>query len=868
MTSPAHRQYLSVKQRYPDAIVLFRMGDFYEMFGEDAHVGAQALHITLTSREFARGDRVPMAGIPHHALQGYLRRFMQAGLKVAICEQLTEPGKGLVERDVVRVVTPGTLVEPALLQEAENNYLAAVHLWRETYGLAYVDVTTGEFAVSEFAGPDSRTVLETELLRLAPAEVLVPREDFPVQLAGHVTVHDDYRFEPDTARDALCRHFKVRSLEGFGCAEMNAAIGAAGAIVSYVERANRSLLGLLTGIKTYRVSSFMTLDRYTRRNLELVESARSGGGRGSLLWVLDRTQTAMGGRLLRRMISQPLLATEPLNRRLDAVNELFDLPVLRAQLRSSLTQVSDIERLSGRICQGSASPHDLLGLRDSLRRLGEIQELLLHTRAAELVRIRDDADPCDDIVALVDRAVYESGAGKKERKSGSDGPAREVLIKPGFSAELDEMKAAIRDSRDWIARLEPAEHQRTGIKSLKVGYNKVFGYYIEVSNANLGLVPPDYIRKQTLVNAERFITPELKEHEARILQAEERIAATERRVFSELLSQVAADASRLFTGADALAHLDVYRALADVAGQNNYVRPELAADDLIEIVEGRHPVVEVTLEQEGFMPNDCLLDCSDRQIIVITGPNMGGKSTYLRQVALTVLMAQIGSFVPAQRARIGLVDRIFTRVGAQDDIAAGQSTFMVEMVETANILNHATAKSLLVLDEIGRGTSTYDGLAIARATVEHIHDRIGARTLFATHYHELTQLADRFTRIYNANVAVAEDGGSVVFLHRVVPGGADRSYGIHVAQLAGLPADVTERARDALHDLESAAQQNGRRHRGRRTLQLTLFGEPSNGIAAEILDEIIALDITELTPLEALTRLHQLQEKGKGHTGG
>jgi DNA mismatch repair protein MutS len=865
MASPAHRQYLAVKQRYPDAIVLFRMGDFYEMFGEDAKIGAQALHITLTSREFGRGDRVPMAGIPHHALQGYLRRFMQAGLKVAICEQLTEPGKGLVERDVVRVVTPGTLVEPALLQESENNYLAAVHLWRENYGLAYVDVTTGEFAVTEFAGLPARTALETELMRLCPAEILVPRDDFPAQLTGHVTLHDDYRFDPDSAREALCRHFGVRSLEGFGCAEMNSAIGAAGAILSYVERANRSLLGLLRSIRTYRVSSFMTLDRYTRRNLELVESARSGGARGSLLWVLDRTQTAMGGRLLRRMISQPLLVAEPLNRRLDAVHELFDLPVLRAQLRTALAAISDIERLTGRVCQGSAGPHDLLGLRDSLRHVSEIRALLQDARASELSRIHDEADPCDDIVEVIDRAVFEGRVGKKEKRSGPDGPAREALIKPGYSAELDEMKGAIRDSREWIARLEPEEQRRTGVRSLKVGYNKVFGYYIEVSNANLPSVPAHYIRKQTLVNAERFITPDLKEHEARILQAEERIAATERRVFAELLQKISADAGRLFSGADALAHLDVYRALADIASQNNYVRPELADGDAIEIVAGRHPVVEVTLEEEGFMPNDCALDCADRQVMVITGPNMGGKSTYLRQVALTVLMAQIGSFVPAESARIGLVDRIFTRVGAQDDIAAGQSTFMVEMVETANILNHATARSLLVLDEIGRGTSTYDGLAIARATVEHIHDQIGARTLFATHYHELTQLADRYPRIYNANVAVAEDGGSVVFLHRVIPGGADRSYGIHVARLAGLPADVTERAEEALHDLESAAHENGRRRRGRQALQLTLFGEPSDGVAAEILDDIVALDITALTPLEALTRLHELQLKGKGH---
>ena len=871
MTSPAHRQYLTVKQRYPDAIVLFRMGDFYEMFGEDAKVGAQALQITLTSREFARGDRVPMAGIPHHALQSYLKRFVQQGLKVAVCEQLTEPGKGLVERDVVRVVTPGTLIEPALLDESQNNYLAAVNPWQDSYGLAYVDVTTGEFAVTQFDGPAGRTSLEAELLRLNPSECLVPHEDVAVQLAGHVTVHDDYRFEPDGAREGLCRHFKVRSLEGFGCSRMPAAIGAAGAIISYVERANRSLMGLLGSLRTYHVSSFMTLDRYTRRNLELMESARSGGVRGSLLWVLDRTQTAMGGRLMRRFIGQPLLDVEPLNRRLDAVSELFDLPILRAQLRSVMGKLADVERLTGRICQGVATPHELLGLRDSLLALVEAGALLTDVRAAELLRVRDGLDPCADVADRIGRAVSISNPAR-ERKDRDEGartprgyqglPLQEDLIKPGYDAELDEMKASIRESRQWIARLEPVEQQRTGIKSLKVGYNKVFGYYIEVSNANASLVPADYIRKQTLVNAERFITPELKEHEARILQAEERITALERRIFGELLESLAHESARLFATADALAHLDVYRALADVASQHNYVRPELAHDDRIEIGGGRHPVVEVSLEEEGFIPNDCRLDCSERQILLITGPNMGGKSTYLRQVALIALMAQIGSFVPAELATIGLVDRIFTRVGAQDDIAAGQSTFMVEMVETANILNHASAKSLLVLDEVGRGTSTYDGLAIARAVVEYIHDHIGARTLFATHYHELTGLADRFERIHNASVAVTEDGSDVIFLHRVVPGGADRSYGIHVARLAGLPGSVTERAGEALHELETQAQ-NGHRGRGRRAQQLPLFGEPSD-LASQILDEILTLDLSSLTPIEALTRLHELQKRGRG----
>lgn len=863
MTSPAHRQYLAIKDRYPDAILLFRMGDFYEMFGEDAVAGARALGITLTSREFARGDRVPMAGIPYHALQSYLKRFVQHGLKVAICEQLTEPGQGLVERDVVRVVTPGTLVEPALLEESQNNYLAAVHVWRDAHGLAYVDVTTGEFAVTEFTGPDAQIELEAELLRLTPSECLVATDDESLQLVGHITVHDEYRFDPSTAREALLRQFGVRSLEGFGCDGLLAAVGAAGAIVSYVERANRSLLGLLRGLRTYRVASFMTLDRYTRKNLELMESARSGGVRGSLFWVLDRTQTAMGGRLLRRLIGQPLLAVEPLNCRLDAVAELYELPVLRAQLRTTLAKVADIERLSGRICQGVAAPHDLLGLSESLRGLGEIDALLADVRAAELLRVRSDLDPCEDVAQFIDRAIHAPGA-VKERRPSSDGPLKDGLIKQGYSGELDEMKAAIKDSREWIAHLESVEQARTGIKSLKVGYNKVFGYYIEISNANVALAPADYVRKQTLVNAERYITPELKEHEARILQAEDRIGSLERRLFTEILETIATHGERLFATAHALGFLDVYRALADVASQNNYVRPELGDDDRLELVNGRHPVVEVMLDDAGFIPNDCMLDCHDRQILMITGPNMGGKSTYLRQVALVVLMAQVGSFVPAESAHIGLVDRIFTRVGAQDDIAAGQSTFMVEMVETANILNHATRQSLLVLDEVGRGTSTYDGLAIARAVVEHMHVRIGARTLFATHYHELTALADHFARIHNVHVSVAEDGANVVFLHRVVPGGADRSYGIHVARLAGLPAEVTERADQALHDLESRASQNGHAAKRSRGRQLALFGEPSDGIASRVLDEVLSLDVTALTPMEALTRLHELQQKGRG----
>ncbi|MGI8825663.1 MAG: DNA mismatch repair protein MutS [Chloroflexota bacterium] len=847
MISPAHRQYLTIKDRYPDAILLFRLGDFYEMFGEDAKVGASTLGITLTSREFGKGERVPMCGVPHHALQGHLKRFLQHDLKVAICEQLTEAGNGLVERDVVRVVTPGTLVEDGLLEARENNYLAAVNPLRDAYGFAYVDVTTGEFRLTEFRGPNGSFALEAELLRLQPSETLVPDGGASIQTPGTITEFDAYRFDPGTARDLLCRRFGVTSLEGFGCESLPAGTGAAGAIVAYVERTNKSLVALLTGLRTYQVESFMTLDRYTQRNLELVESARTGSARGGLLWVLDRTQTAMGGRLLRRMLSQPLLDPEPLNRRLDAVTDLVELSLVCAHLRRTLARIGDIERLAGRVRQELASARDLVALRDSLRCLPDLSTLLQGSLSAELAGVRDEIDPCPDICDLIDRAVDESDEMR--------------LIRPGYSSELDEAVDGIRDAREWIARLEGVERERTGIRSLKVGYNKVFGYYIEVSNANVALAPTDYIRKQTLVNAERFITPELKEKEARILQAEDGILAIERRLFSELLQTIGLEWERLMASAGALAKIDVYRSLADLAAQRGYCRPDLETSDRIEIVGGRHPVVEVTLDEVGFIPNDLVLDSADRQILLITGPNMGGKSTYLRQTALIVLLAQIGSFVPAERARVGMVDRIFSRVGAQDDIASGQSTFMVEMVETANILNHATSRSLLVLDEVGRGTSTYDGLAIARAVVEHLHDRIGARTLFATHYHELTELADLFPRIHNVNVAVAEDGADVIFLHCVVPGGADRSYGIHVARLAGLPRQVTERAQTALQELEHGEKNGGR---GPAAQQIPLFGGPAETVATQVLSDLLALDVSGMTPLEAITRLYELQEKGRG----
>jgi DNA mismatch repair protein MutS len=860
MPSPARQQYLKLKQCYPDTILLYRLGDFYEMFDEDAEVAARVLRLTLTSREFARGEgRVPMAGIPHHTCEGYIRRLIEAGYKVAICEQLSEPGKGLVERDVIRVVTPGTVVEPAMLEATANNYLAAVFPDRDGFGLAYVDVTTGEFAATEFSGSHAEGELEAELLRLTPAECLVPEgAKFAFAIPTHLTPYAPYHFDYQRAARTLYRQFEGEIstssasyktlLAAFGCEDKPLAVSAAGAIIAYLAYTNQSVLQLLTGLRTYSTGAYMALDRYTRSSLELTQSTRGGGAHGSLLWVLDRTKTPMGARLLRVMVGQPLLEVARINRRLDAVEELYRSPILRAQLAQTLAQMGDVERLAGRVSSGIAHRRDLLALRDSLKAVEMLRDFL-SPNCEELRSVYDALDPCSEVSDLISSAVQEE----------SDRP----LIRPGYSAELDELIASTRHAREYIAKLEAVERERTGIKSLKVGYNKVFGYYIEVSNANTALVPENYIRKQTLVNAERYITPELKEYEAQVLHAEERIQQLETELFNDLLKKIAVHLDRIMNTAGALARLDVYRSLAEVAAERNYTRPTLDEGEELLIIEGRHPVVEVTHSDEAFVPNDCRLNTNEQQIIILTGPNMGGKSTMLRMVALVVLMAQIGSFVPAKQAHVGIVDRVFSRVGAQDDIAAGQSTFMVEMVETANILHHATRRSLLILDEIGRGTSTYDGLAIARAVIEYIHARIGARTLFATHYHELTELADELDRVYNYHVTVAEQDGKVIFLHKVTPGGIDRSYGIHVARLAGLPRSVTIRAERILRELERIVRNS--RCRRSDVKQLALFGEsePLDSIASLVLDELLALDLPNMTPLQALEALHKLQERGR-----
>jgi DNA mismatch repair protein MutS len=882
--TPVRQQYLRVKRQHPDAIVFFRLGDFYETFDDDARLAAQELDLVLTSRPVAKGQRVPMAGVPYHAVEGYIARLIQKGYKVAICEQTSDqPTRGLMDREVVRVVTPGTVVEPALLQDKRNNYLAAAVLDGDRAGLAYVDVTTGEFATTQLSGNDVLTAVQQELARLQPAEVLVEAQEDDTgtrshgdaesrvaltpghlvtgsSFTGHVTPYPAWHFELDTARRALLDHFQVASLEGFGCDRLPLAICAAGTIVQYLAETQKSSLGQLAGLATYSTSNFMALDAATRRNLELTETIRSGSTKGSLLGVLDQTVTAMGGRLLRQWLNQPLLDIARLNERLDQVQFLYLNTPTRTEVISLLKQIGDVERLTNRVVQRIAGPRDLLGLEKSLEAVPRLQAVLeaggLEVAPSSNRQLPASTygqfDPCPEVVTLISQAISPDAPATL----GTPG-----VIAPGFSAELDGILAASRDARNWVAGLERRERERTGIKTLKVGYNKVFGYYLEVTNANTHLVPPDYIRKQTLVNAERYITPELKEYESLILNADERITELEARIFRQVCDQVAGASRRLLATAGALAHLDVVAALAEVALRNNYIRPTLTEADELRIEAGRHPVVELSRRDEPFVPNDVYLEPGE--IVILTGPNMSGKSTFLRQAAIIVLMAQIGSFVPAGAVQIGLVDRIFTRIGAQDEISAGQSTFMVEMVETANILNHATSRSLVILDEIGRGTSTYDGISIAWAVVEHLHNhpRLRPKTLFATHYHELTELARLLPRVKNYNVAVSEEDGRVVFLHKIVPGGADRSYGIHVAQLAGLPRPVIHRAEEILQDLEGEAQRAPvHRKSGRMTVaaqQLPLFASATH----PVVEALKTLDVASMTPLEAINKLFELQRQ-------
>ena len=873
-TTPVRRQYLQIKRQYPDAIVFFRLGDFYETFDHDAELAARELDLVLTSRPIAKGERVPMAGVPHHAAENYIARLVAKGYHVAICEQIgSEPVQGLMPRDVVRVVTPGTLIEPELLTAKQNNYLAAVVVndlprW---YGIAHVDISTGEFATTRIGGDFATTRIGgdfattriggdeahgrmmDELYRLAPAELVLPEStreasdwDELRKLPTAVSYLPDWRFEEGNCRTALQAHFGAGTLAGYGCEGQPEAVRAAGGALQYLQQTSKGSLAQLTGLTTYSVAAFMVLDAATRRNLELTESIRGGSRRGFLLAVLDATVTPMGGRRLRRWLDQPLLDRDELEGRLDNVEIFFRDGVLRAELDSLLRPLADLERLTNRAVSGNARPRDLIGIRTALLAVEPIGRVLKgRAGLPSLQALPETAD-------LLSRAITEEPPAVLSKPG---------VIRPGFSAELDGVQATARDAKTWITDLERSERKRTGIKKLKVGFNKVFGYYLEVTKANAVTVPENYIRKQTLVNAERYITPELKEYEALVLNADERQLEIENRLFRQVCEQVSSVAPRLLELAAGLAHLDVVCGLAKTAVEQNYVRPELSDEDDLLIRDGRHPVVERALEGMRFVPNSVAFEGGAR-ILIITGPNMSGKSVYLRQVALIVLMAQIGSFVPAESARIGLVDRIFTRVGAQDEVYAGQSTFMVEMVETANILNNASGRSLVVLDEIGRGTSTYDGLSIAWAVVEYLHNHpsLKCKTLFATHYHELTDLAELYPGVANFNVAVAGEGDKVLFLHQIVPGGADRSYGIHVAQLAGLPAGVTNRATELLRELELRAPQAVQRPSHLSTgQQMALFPE-----ASPLLDELTALDVTNMTPLDAINKLYEWKRRFAG----
>lgn len=842
--TPLRQQYLEIKKEYPDAIVFFRLGDFYETFDEDAKKTADALDIVLTSRPVAKGVRVPMAGIPFHAVDNYLGRLIEKGFHVAICEQVgDQPDKGLFSREVIRVVTPGTVVEPNLLPSGRNNYLACLTIQEGKGGLAYVDVSTGELAATEISEGNLENQLRAELQRLSPAEILLSEQaDDKFAQGFNLTRIPNWYYEPGRSVEIIKAQFNISDLAGLGLKPYPLATRATGALLKFLQETQKSLLNLELSFSSYSLNDFMVLDAETRRNLELTETLRENKTEGSLLGVLDKTRTSMGKRLLRNWVNKPILDVTRINARLDAVQYFFDRGVERRELSELLKQLHDLERLVNRIVSGVARPNDLVALREDLRLLPEFQTMLKFDHPA-LAPILDDWQNFGEELSLLDASIAEDPPANLSNVG---------LIRSGFSEELDQITSSSRHAREWINGLESRERQRSGLKTLRVGFNKVFGYYIEVSRGLADKAPEDYIRKQTLVNSERFITPELKEYESLVLNAESQIHEIELKVFKQVCSQLSKSSLNLLEASRKLAALDCLISLAEVASLNNYVRPTLKDEKGISILAGRHPVVERLSQSTRYISNDTVFE--EGEIIrLITGPNMSGKSTFLRQVVLIVLMAQIGSFVPADEAIIGIVDRIFTRIGAQDAIHQGQSTFMVEMLETANILNNATPRSLLILDEIGRGTSTYDGLSIAWAIIEflHSHPKLKPFTLFATHYHELTELASLFPGVRNYNVAVTEADEEVIFLHKIVPGAADRSYGIHVAQMAGLPTPVISRANEILKQLESSSGTT-LPDASEEKEQLRLF--PENN---PLMDAFRKLDLEALTPIQALNKLYE-----------
>ena len=866
LATPMMEQYLRIKASLRDTLLFFRLGDFYEMFYEDAKIGSRVLEIALTSRQ-----KVPMCGVPYHAVNAYLPKLLKRGYKVAICEQVEDPrsAKGVVKREIIKILTPGTAVEIDLEASKENVFVAALAPSAEGWAMALTDLSTGEMKALECDGNDPRALTD-ELVRAAPREIVFPDDAseavgsfldrLELKTAARSPV-ESWLFDPAQARSVLLGHFGVASLAGFGFEDRPRAAAAAGALLQYIKTARRDSLALVNRLSYLNAADHMILDASTVRNLELVRNLREGRVEGSLLDIIDFTVTPMGGRLLRGWLLRPLADVAAVGRRQDAVADWLGDLIVRRELRESLKGILDLERLAGKISLAAAHPRDLVALKRSLLPLPKIGSYLSARTAAPLVEMRHAWDEGADVAALIDRAILDEPAFLLTEGG---------IVKDGFNAELDELRSVSKSGKSFISDLERRERERTGIGSLKVRFNKVFGYYIEVTKSNLGQVPADYERKQTLVGSERFLTPELKEYEEKVLHAEERIGELEHRIFDEVRAVVARETARLQRIAARIAELDALSGLAELASRRNYVRPVVTEGAAIRIRDGRHAVVEA-LGGEPFIPNDTFLDPTDEQVLIITGPNMGGKSTYLRQVALIAILAQMGSFVPAGSAEIGVVDRVFTRVGATDFLSVGQSTFMVEMLETANILNNATPRSLILLDEIGRGTSTFDGLSLAWAVAEHLHETesVRAKTLFATHYHELTDLAQTFKRIRNHHVAVREWKDDIIFLRKIVPGPSDRSYGIHVAKLAGIPAGIVSRAREVLHNLEKLElDETGQPRIGYRTSkmrdrrQMMLFSEDRDAaLGRELREELADLDPAALTAEEAAARLRGLLKK-------
>lgn len=872
--TPMMQQYMETKKQYKDCILFYRLGDFYEMFFEDAKIVSKELELTLTGKSCGLEERAPMCGIPHHAVDTYLTRLVAKGYKVAICEQVEDPklAKGIVKREVVRIVTPGTNIDMQSLDEAKNNYIMCIVYLEDKYGIATSDVTTGDFFVTEV---DSDRKLLDELNRFMPSEIIcndafrmsgVDVEDLKERLSIAISYLDSWYFKEETAKETLLDHFHIQTLQGLGLEDYDCGVISSGALLKYLYETQKNSLDNILEIHPYSIGKYMIIDSSSRRNLELVETLREKQKRGSLLWILDKTKTAMGARLLRSYVEQPLINYDEIIKRQNFIEALNNNEITREEFREYLSPIYDLERLITRITYQSANPRDLIAFKNSLKMLPPIKTLMDDVECELVDEIRQNFDCLADLYDLLDRSIDE-----EPPIFVRDGD----IIKTGYNQEVDRLREAKTQGKTWLADLESKEREKTGIKSLRIKYNKVFGYYLEVTNSFKDLVPDYYVRKQTLTNAERYITPELKELEDTILGSEDRLVQLEYELFKEVRDTIAKDVKRIQKTAKAIAKIDTFVSLAVVAGQNNYCKPQINTEGIIDIRNGRHPVVEKMINNDMFIENDTYLDNKNNRISIITGPNMAGKSTYMRQTALIVLMAQIGSYVPAQSANIGIVDRIFTRVGASDDLASGQSTFMVEMNEVSNILRNATANSLLILDEIGRGTSTFDGLSIAWAVVEHIGDTklLGAKTLFATHYHELTELEGKLDGVNNYCIAVKEKGDDIVFLRKIIKGGADKSYGIQVAKLAGLPETVVERAKEIVEELlsnditdtvknisVSTPKKKTKKKEDTDMQQLSLFG---NGKDEEIVEELASIDVGNMTPIEALNKLYELQNKAK-----